>query len=268
MNADLEWILNTPSLINHPEGISPFSCLKDHLQQANVSIADKLLINPPKRLGIYYENLIEYLINQHLQPSVLRRNEQVIKNKKTLGEFDFIGRIDKSDFHLECAIKFYLRVGGGEQLSDYIGPGKQDRFDIKYQRMFNHQIPLSSSPEGLAVCLQHGIAPQYKLVLLQGYLFHPFSESIPHNLAKEINPSHLSGWWLRSSETPSLGADYQFGIMRKPFWLTPIVNETIGISELQTIVEAAQKPFLITRGRLLNGTWQEKDRGFIVPDAW
>ncbi|MGI1670136.1 MAG: DUF1853 family protein [Neptuniibacter sp.] len=268
MNSDLLWILKQPSLMSTPQGVKPFTWLIDRLGNSVGSKVNIDLTKQPKRLGIYYENLVERTLLNTDQPIVLKRNIQVKKHKTTLGEFDFIGRIGSDDFHLECAIKFYLRVGPGNNLSDYVGPGKKDRLDIKWNRMLEHQLPLSSCTEGIQVCQDHHLSPQTKVLLLQGYLFHPFQEGTPKQLADEINPQHLQGWWLRSRDISLLGEQYQTAIMQKPYWLNAAITETIDKSSLKEVVKETNFPLLVTRGMMSEGSWQEHDRGFIVPDSW
>lgn len=268
MNSDLLWILNQPSLMNLPEGIKPFSWLLERLGNSVASNMNTDQIKHPKRLGIYYENLVEIALLNADQPIVLKRNTQVKKQKITLGEFDFIGGIEGDDFHLECAIKFYLRVGPGNKTSDYIGPGKKDRLDIKWKRMLEHQLPLSSCAEGIQACQEHNLSPQTKVLLLQGYLFHPFQEGAPKQLASEINPEHLQGWWLRSRDISLLGEQFQTAIMHKPYWLNAVITETIDKTSLQEVLKETNFPLLVTRGLMSEDGWKEHDRGFIVPDLW
>lgn len=254
--------------MNSPQGIESFSWLMDRLGNSVDSNAVTEQTEHPKRLGIYYENLVERTLLNTDQPIVLKRNIQVKKEKVTLGEFDFIGRLGSDDFHLECAIKFYLRVGPGNNLSDYIGPGKKDRLDIKWNRMLGHQLPLSSCTEGIQACQDHNLSPQTKALLLQGYLFHPFQEGAPKQLANEINPEHLQGWWLRGRDISLLGEQFQTAIMPKPYWLNAVITETIDKTSLIDTLKETNFPLLVTRGMMSKDGWLEHDRGFIVPDSW
>ena len=268
MNSDLKWILSSPSLMNTPRGAISFAELYGQARPACLHETDNLVTSPPKRLGIYYENLVEELIKNNPEPIDYKRNIQVKRDKVTLGEFDFIGNHQTASFHLECAIKFYLRVGPGDQLSDYIGPGKKDRLDIKWKRLVDHQLPLSITEEGISTCKAHDVLSPTQVLLLQGYLFHPFKEGVPENIAPEINPNHLNGWWLKQSNVELLGADLELAQMHKPYWLTPNINQAMRIEELKERLQEIEFPILITRGKFRNNEWEEHDRGFIVPDGW
>lgn len=268
MNADLKWILSSPSLMATPRGVISFAELYGQTGFRSLLETDNPVTSPPKRLGIYYENIVEELIKNNQEIIDYKRNIQVKRDKVTLGEFDFIGNHQTASFHLECAIKFYLRVGPGDQLSDYIGPGKKDRLDIKWKRLLDHQLPLSITEEGISTCKAHDVLSPTQVLLLQGYLFHPFKEGVPENIAPEINPNHLNGWWLKQSNVELLGADLELAQMHKPYWLTPNINQAMRIEELKERLQEIEFPILITRGKFRNNEWEEHDRGFIVPDGW
>lgn len=268
MNSDLEWILHSPPLMNTPEDVASFAELFSQTMAACLNRTENSLAIPPKKLGIYYENLVEELFK--IKPEVFeyKRNIQVKQDKITLGEFDFIGNNQTNSFHLECAIKFYLRVGAGDQLSDYIGPGKKDRLDIKWERLLEHQLPLSATEKGIATCKEQGVKAPAQVLLLQGYLFHPFTEGVPTSIAQEINPNHLKGWWLTHSEIELLEDEFEFAQMKKPYWLSPNFSQTMQLKELKERLQETEFPILITRGKFRNNDWEEHDRGFIVPDTW
>lgn len=268
MMTDLIWILNAPSLMNTPKGIESSAWLTEQLPSDFQFLSENTIRTPDKRLGIYFEDLVSLIIKKATQPNDYYRNIKIFDNKKTIGEFDFVGRSSRGDFHLECAIKFYIRTGTGEQLSDYIGPGKKDRLDIKWNRLTEHQLPLSDTPLGQIACKDRGLSPTNKVMLLQGYLFHPFEEGQAVQLPIEINTNHLSGWWLRQNTLSQLKHDCQFAILRKPYWLTPNVDRPIDFEELVNEVKQHNFPILISRGVKVDDYWEEKDRGFVVPDDW
>ncbi|MFW1676401.1 DUF1853 family protein [Pontibacter sp. JAM-7] len=274
VTTDLEWVLRSPSLIKLPSGsgitdatdwltglIEPAGYTESTLDEA---------IPAPRRLGFYYENIVEFIFNKSSQITVFKRNIQVKKDKITLGEFDFIGQQNQQIFHLECAVKFYLRVGKGDQLSDYIGPGKTDRLDKKYLRLLEHQLPLAKHRAAKDLLQQLNLIPQRQRLLLQGYLFHPWQEGCPEQLAPEINPAHLQGWWLRQASASTLWQDTQLQLMPldKPYWLHARLQAPISQAEFNHWLSQQTRPVLVSRGIIDKGAWAETDRGFIVPDTW
>lgn len=267
MNADLYWILNTPSMMRAPAGIQDWTWLCEQFS-SEPAFPGSSVVSENKRLGLYYENLVFEILSKTLKNNKLKRNIQVKSNKITVGEFDFVGSAPFGDFHLECAVKFYLRVGSGASLSHFIGPGKKDRLDIKWARLLQHQLPLSDTEAGREQLIKLGLAPSTKALLLQGYLFHPLSDPDPVELAAEINPNHLAGWWVKPSQMNLLDNNSRYAVLEKPYWLSPKVESAVCITQLSTLAANYGFPQLISRGNWLNGKWQEIDRGFIVPEAW
>lgn len=267
MIDDLLWILKTPSLV----GVDDDKVISgvDWLNAAErISSVEPVMGNPTStRLGLYYENLVNLLINKRIQPIELKRNIQVIKNLITIGEYDFLGRVDAYDFHLECAIKFYLCVGDGGQLSDFIGPNKRDRLAIKYQRMRDHQLQLSETSAGQATCKALNIHPTKKIMLLQGYLFYHLDQAASTlQLAAEINPLHQKGWWIRQNEYRKLSDQFNYAVLQKPYWLSPRPEKLATYHEFIKGICHYDRPQLICRFDKITGN--EVDRGFIVPNLW
>ena len=294
MHPDYQWILSSPSLMNIADEMDATLWLSD-LSQLHTTKLDSCEFLPAKRaprLGIHYENLVNDILNSLIKPIDIKRNIQVVFNGITLGEFDFIGGNQQKGFHLECAIKYYLRIGTGAQLSDFVGPGKRDRLDIKWNRMCEKQITLSDTDAGKEICSELGIQPTDKKILIQGFLFHPYTEQPCPDLHPSINPEHNKGWWLRQRDIHLLDPTDQFLLMTKPFWLTAQAcyeetccneqiekheesdrnndetAEVLDIEKLQEILSKAEWPLLFSRGNLINGKWAERDRGFIVGNEW
>ncbi|WP_067864779.1 DUF1853 family protein [Neptuniibacter marinus] len=267
MIDDLFWILKCPSLIKLTN--DEITSAVDWINEVETPLAFEALevASTHNRIGYYYEQLVNQIINKQIQPIELKRNIQVIEQKKTLGEYDFLGRTEQYDFHLECAVKFYLCVGDGSQLSHFIGPNKRDRLDRKHQRLLNHQLRLSDSPAGRAQCEVLNIHPSKKLMLLQGYLFYHLSQ--PCNLSTlhpEINPDHKKGWWIKQQEQHLLSEQFNYAILEKPYWLSPKVNSLKTLNQFKLVIDGSDKPLLVVRFDKTTGG--EVDRGFIVPNQW
>lgn len=271
MSDDFNWIMSSPSLMNiyneqdachwlHSTGD-----MADNLP-ATHSLRDELF---NYRLGIYYENLVNYILSNLSQPADIYRNIQVKKEKRTLGEFDFLIRQACQNTHLECAVKFYLRTGDGSELCHFIGPGKRDRLDLKWNKMLNQQSQLSGTSEGAKVCVELNVACPVKKLLIQGYLFHPFQQQDCPSLHPDINPQHLKGWWLYAQELSQLGKEGLFVELRKPYWLTlPAEAECLDYAELVERIAEAGSPLLVARVEKGKIGLKELDRGFVVPNHW
>lgn len=264
MKADIDWVINSPLLINPQAGLTSFKEL--------ISINDSCLSSEnntnflARNLGGYYENIVSFIINKDRYLSDIKRNIKVYNGKVTQGEFDFIGRSKDGDFHLECAIKFYLRTGTGTSLKDFIGPGKRDRLDIKFERMADHQLKLSTTSQGIQACKQEGLSPSLFIMLMQGYLFHPYDEfNIEIPLHSAINRNHEKGWWLRKDEIRKLKGLDRYTIMHKPYWLTADSSRPLNYDQLEVELLNSDRPMLVAR---FDKKGKEIDRGFIVPNGW
>ena len=274
MIDDLLWILHSPSLMREAppctdSGAAFIGSLSGCLDLDALGGVQKNDLSH-FRLGIYYENLVNHILTNSTQFIDIQRNIQVVNDGVTLGEFDFIGRSNNAsepyDFHLECAIKFYLCRGDGSQLSDFMGPGKRDRLDIKYEKMMTKQLKLSQSVAGQAVCHSYGFEPHRILMLLQGYLFYPYSTEVPkQTLHDSINPDHSAGWWIYEDEINSLSEDYLYGELQKPNWLSSKNTNGVSLDDFIALHRNINRPILVCR---LNKEMKEVDRGFIVPKGW
>lgn len=264
MDNDIDWVLRSPSLINVPESYIPFHDLISADQSKSEAVNRSRFI--ARNLGGYYENLVNHILNNDPHLYDIKRNVKIFDNKITLGELDFIGSSSRGDFHLECAIKYYLRIGSGTKLEDFIGPGKRDRLDIKYERMVEHQLKVSKTPQGILACKSEGLSPVIFVMLMQGYLFHPFAEFgskiEPH---PAINPNHLQGWWLRQNEINQVKSPDFYSIMHKPYWLIADHSKLLDYAEFEAELLKADRPTLVAR---FNKKGEELDRGFVVPNGW
>ncbi|WP_415884614.1 DUF1853 family protein [Neptuniibacter sp. QD34_54] len=264
MENDIDWVFNSPSLINTPKSLTSFQDLLEHDKSKSVAINCSTFI--ARNLGGYYENIVNFILKNDIYLTDIKRNIKIFKDRRTLGEFDFIGRSLTGDFHLECAIKYYLRVGSGTKLHNFIGPGKRDRLDIKYEKMIEHQLKLSKTTQGIHACKSEGLSPSIFVMLVQGYLFHPFAEfGTRTEFHPAINPSHLQGWWLRQNALSHINDSDFYTIMIKPHWLIADQSNLLDYAELKTELSKADRPILVAR---LDKTGKELDRGFVVPDDW
>ncbi|MFN2261224.1 MAG: DUF1853 family protein, partial [Psychroflexus sp.] len=87
-----------------------------------------------------------YYFSKNENYQILSFSLQVILNKQTFGEFDFILKNLNSDeiFHIELVNKIYLFDENIHEDIDYcwIGPNRKDRFIDKINKLEQHQFPL------------------------------------------------------------------------------------------------------------------------------
>ena len=98
------------------------------------------------RLGHLVEKIVSEFIRLSNNYEVLYENVQIIKDKKTIGEIDFIIEEvqSKQVFHLELAYKFYLYDPNisSEEINNWIGPNRNDSLREKLEKVKTKQFPL------------------------------------------------------------------------------------------------------------------------------
>ena len=239
-------------------------------QQALLLLGQRLDHKPWLPLGIYYENLWHFILEQHPDFQLVTHNLQVasFKNgiKQTLGEYDLIYRLNGQAYHRELAVKFYLGLPlSKEPVSPWhhwVGPGLKDRLDRKMQRMCNHQITLSDTPEGKQTLAAQGIFSVTKEILIQGRLFYPVFAQCPPPL--HAHPDHLRGYWLTLAQCEQWLSrqphSHRGQILSKPFWLN---NETLSSNmPSQTLLQRLNN---VPLPALLK---HHNEYYFIVPENW
>lgn len=272
LRRDLLWALAAPSLMR--AAVPSFATLLAH------PVADIVPAEAPerRRLGLYYEDLVAALLEAALAPEPVHRNIQCVLDNITAGEFDFLYRCAGQWFHLETAVKFYLCCGDGSALHHYVGPGRRDRLDIKWQRLQQHQLVLAAHPAGRECLDRLGIDTPQARLLMPGYLFYRAGVDI-HSTAQhgDISAEHLRGWWLPLSELSRLqdSAEQRYAILPKLRWLSPARltdDQALDWNGLREALQQRPGPVLVAQLSQLSidgaPCWGETGRGFVVPDGW
>ncbi|MBB1485368.1 DUF1853 family protein [Oceanospirillum sediminis] len=236
--------------------------------------------NPPRRLGLYVEQLWGYWLRLHPEIEVLMSNRVIHHQKKTLGEFDIILRDfrDQKIWHLELAIKFYLRTpdawGAPWRWSHWLGPGCIDSLDHKWHKLYQQQLTLSHRPEVQALLHGEACLPDHSSSLTRGILFYPdtadpllISSANNHKISPvRINSAHQRGIWQTFRHWVDCQPETSdWYIMRKPHWLALPAqpewqNKRQIMSEIDHELQREHPVYIAHR--------QSEQRYFIVPDHW
>jgi len=152
------------------------------------SLHDFIAARPTRRLGHHFESLIAFWLAYLPGMQIIASNLQVKDSQRTLGEYDFLLRDASADiYHWEAAVKFYLQAKPQAEQHAFIGPGAQDRLDLKLDRVFNRQLKLGYTPTGREA-FPPGIALNKAQAFIKGYLFYPLTQppgrSVAANMAK------------------------------------------------------------------------------------
>ena len=210
------------------------------------------------RLGGYFETLLAWWITHSPQYELLAHNQQINIDGITAGAFDFIVR-DLNDGvieHWEVACKFYIRDGQGDQLSDWFGPARNDRFDRKFGHLLTHQIALSKNA-GKDWLDSQGWPIGRQKIIIKGRLYANFDEN--PTIPDICNPELLRGWVTRDKDWDS--SQPHIALQRHQ-WLSPVISQDL---EHRDADKAVRHGCLCAA--LLDDE-SEVSRGFIIPDDW
>jgi hypothetical protein len=137
--------------------------------------------------------------------------------------------------------------------------------------MRDHQLPLSSTPEGKSALRAMGIEEIHrKRAWVKGRLFSPWGE--PERRPEGGGVGAL-GQWIearRRSEMVDAHPGSRWFLRGKPSWLSDVVTEKgTTISPETLLLSEVPKPEMWSRLEEGDGgLWEEKDRWFFVPDGW
>jgi uncharacterized protein len=123
--------MNTPSLFKELYGLTQIELDIDEIKEFDFT---KLNITSKLTLGSRIERFFEFYIQQSQNYELIKNNIQIINNKQTLGELDFILYDKKAQkyLHVEHVYKFYLYDDSIiNEIDRFIGPNKNDTFGKK-----------------------------------------------------------------------------------------------------------------------------------------
>ncbi len=258
MILDSNWqqfqgFLKTPSLFLEKRKDFPFSHFSTDLLLSNKSdfscIPDNLM------LGKRAERFLKFYLNSSNKYRIALENFQLIENKKTLGEIDFIveDKNTNQHLHIELSYKFYLfdpqlKPKG---ISQWIGPNKNDSLVQKMEKLKNKQFPLLQHT-ALTKTLQ-GKGIQVKKIkpraCFKAQLFVPFESSFQG--FENINPAAIRGYyctWQEFLENHHTAEGYF--VPNKKEWLRAPETQTewhsleAVIPEIRTLISQKKSPLV------------------------
>lgn len=189
--------LDTPALFDENENFELFSLSgkknQDFHELELTPIPENLVLG--KRVEIFFQDAIQNTTKH----TILAANLQIIENKVTLGELDFLmkNKLNNQFLHVELVYKFYVydpKIDG--ELQRWIGPNRRDTLLYKIKKLQNKQLPL----------LQNKITQDYlkdmnlpskeftQQVCFLGKLYVPVN--LYGSQFSEINNECIVGFWL------------------------------------------------------------------------
>lgn len=182
---------------------------------------EPLAVNIPKNqvLGKRVEAYFHSYLDQQEQIEILQSNLQIIENKQTLGEIDYIVQDDNETKHIELVYKFYLydESVSENEIERWIGPNRKDSLVFKLGKLENKQFPL----------LQHSRTKELIAPLdpknIQSSLCFKAQLYIPYGTRKQypiVNNDCIVGQWLFFDQfNEEQFSEYLFHIPEKQNWL-------------------------------------------------
>lgn len=281
---DLAWTIVSPPLLRnpalsqrHPLQASDWASHPNdllnwlHEQDARPqALLDWLAERPVRRLGLYYERLWQFALHRAAGIELLAANLPVREAGRTIGEFDLLLADAEGCHHLELAVKFYLARSQScsADPADWLGPGSQDRLDLKLAQMNGPQLALSRRPQSRKLLAERGIPQPQPALWLSGYLFQPWPHGCPP--PAHAAPEHLRGHWLHWRDWPALRAMHNGCWQRLPrqAWLAPASLDEAQLADYEQVQQPPQAILLARLEPAADGRWEEVQRLFVVPDHW
>jgi hypothetical protein len=198
----------------------PLFCLpqEDKALTAEIPTAPEKLV-----FGKRIEKFFSHLIQAHPNYNLISENVQLIENKNTLGELDFLVE-DKSNgrvLHIEHVFKFYLfdKEVKGDSYEKWIGANRNDSLQQKLNKLKEHQFPvLKSLPaQRLLKKLELEDEDIDQQLCFNGFLFTRKEEDM---LQSDLNSNCWAGFWVHRDEFNSSfyqGASYH--LPQKNNWI-------------------------------------------------
>ena len=179
-------------------------------QFPSVEITDSLIsdleqIEHPRNsvLGKRMESFFSVAINHSERYKLIGSNIQIIENKHTLGEIDFLlfDKLTEKPLHVELVYKLYIYDPGfSSEVDRWIGPNRRDSFSQKLSKLKSRQFPLLHRPETFRYLQNFNLKPEAvdQQLCFKAKLFLPERKDLIEQ--DFINPECLTGNWFTMEE--------------------------------------------------------------------
>ena len=201
-----------------------------------------------RRLGHLVEKVVSGGIKASPHFEMIAENIQLIEEKQTIGELDFLIRdkVTGEVIHLELAYKFYLYDPTISELEieNWIGPNRNDSLIEKLNKLKEKQFPLLFHPIINDRFPELNMESIEQNICLISNLYIPLKQNL--NLS-EVYLHFIKGFYYYFDEIKSiLPAECQYYIPQKTEWgMDPSQNEKwITTTEFMNQLE-----IIITKGR-------------------
>lgn len=172
---------------------------------------EKDVTSSNKRLGKLAEDLFSFWVKQQNNYSLVFENLQIIDNKQTIGELDFllINNLLNRYIHLELITKFYLYNPAFDcnSIDAWIGPNRNDSLRNKIEKLSTKQLPLFFNPVTKKRLIEFNLDNNNtteQQVCFKAWLFVPLNFN--QQLTK-FNHECIAGYYMNFKEFNKLVTD-------------------------------------------------------------
>ena len=287
----LQWCINSPELAHTKQVLPLIGEADSELNQWLLALDQKpdslhrfLETINTKRLGLYFESLWQFYLENGPNWQLLKHNWQIIEEKQTLGELDVLAFNPSLGYlHMELAVKFYLQHPNhsGQECHHWLGPQSRDRLDIKLKTLNERQFPILHHPQCQALLANLKIKqPIHQRLIFKGYLFNRFQNA--YSLPTDVNPLCNMGEWLHQKYIAELTQGHDtWSFVKKSQWLGPLKlpksenkHLIMGKEKTNKFVHdhfaGSQGNYALMLIKLIENQneYAEINRYFIMDDAW
>ncbi len=222
----------------------------EHFNLSELNLTKDLDFQLPTnlRLGHLAEKIVSKLIKSSNNYKVLYENIQIIEDKKTIGEIDFIIEevSTKQLTHIELAYKFYLFDPNisSEIVNNWIGPNRNDSLKKKLEKLKSKQFPLLNHKSSISMFNKIKISEVSKALCLLVSLY------IPYDYKASFNPTYekaIKGYYFNLETLIRLdNLEKAYYIPKKKEWgMDPAENkiwtDILGVKkQIKTSIEEKQ----------------------------
>lgn len=221
--ARIQSLLSVSYLTDQVTGYPAFD-----LSQLQIDGLPDLNLPDDLRLGHLIEKAVSGLLNASENFQVLEENLQLIDNKITIGELDFIiqNKSTQQITHLELAYKFYLLdpMISDLPIEQWIGPNRKDSLKEKLAKLKSRQLPLLHHE--LTMVALH----KYEVQKINQALCFMVNLYLPYHFKGQVHPalkSGIKGYYMDfDTFLSTTSTDTQYYLPSKTEWgIDPAFNE-------------------------------------------
>lgn len=238
LKLQFDALFSTPSVITKNSGFQLFQ--PD--QKPNFIPTDFPPIPDKLVFGKKMERLFSHYIAHSKHYSLIAENLQLIMDKLTVGELDFLIQDNelKQTIHLEIACKFYIFRPGlsPDKMACWIGPNRKDKLVDKLSKLRERQFPLLHHPVAVDALKNLGLANSkiQQQLFLSGILFTP--KDFNSDFGK-VNPNAVNGYWISAEQFEKENfSSCQLAIPEKENWMVNPKHNTewLPVSKARAII--------------------------------